>query len=182
MLLVPQNDQPYTLISEYRALGELLQAMMVKPGHNGSLHMTTIRSRSVRDNLRLADYSMELRTFVQSLMEMSLLELLDMLEEGTGWVRDQDHGPLVTHCTSGLYARAISHYYNFRATSANREDRRIVMRGEEVQREAAEDAARIQKRRNLEDLRDYILDKQDRLFGIAPTSYNGKRKRSRSDG
>lgn len=153
---------------------------MVKPEYNGSFHMTTIRSRSVRDNLRLADYSLELRTFVQCLMEMSLSELLEMLEQGTGWVRDKDHGPLITHCTGGLYARAISHYYHFRETSPNGEDRQIVMRGEEVQREAAEDAAREKKHRDLEDLRDYILDEQDRLFGIPLTNYNGKRKRDPS--
>ena len=166
------------MISEYRAVGEILQAMMVTPAHDEKDHMRTVRSGNVRANLRQADYSLELRTFVQSLMEMSADQLLKSLEEAAGWRRAERGVALITNCTSALYARAITLFYRFRAVSTNHEDRRLIMRDEEIQREAAEDADRYQKHHNIEWLRDRILDAEDEREGIIPTTYKGKPKRT----
>ncbi|KAI0602170.1 hypothetical protein F4775DRAFT_538681 [Biscogniauxia sp. FL1348] len=62
-----QPGQPYTMVSEYRALGEILQAMMVPPGSYD--HIENIRKYWVIDNLRNADYSSTLKDFVMVLMQ-----------------------------------------------------------------------------------------------------------------
>ncbi|KAI1632708.1 hypothetical protein F4809DRAFT_653112 [Biscogniauxia mediterranea] len=62
-----QPGQPYTMVSEYRALGEILQAMMVPPGSYD--HIEKIRKHWVIDNLREADYSSMLKDFVMQLMQ-----------------------------------------------------------------------------------------------------------------
>ena len=165
------------MISEYRALGEVLQAMMITPAHDETDHMKRVRGRSVRDNLRIADYSMELRTFVQSLMEMSMEHLLQMLEQAAGGQRRESGGPpLITNCTSGLYAYAIRGHHAFRANATNPEDRRIVMRDEELRREAAEDAVRFKRYRESAGFRDWVLNEQDKNFGRPLTTYKGKPK------
>ncbi|KAJ8126111.1 hypothetical protein O1611_g7526 [Lasiodiplodia mahajangana] len=62
-----QPNQPYTLVSEYRAVGEIMQAMMVEP--TGNKHVRRIQSQSVKVNLRDANYSGRLKNFVVKLME-----------------------------------------------------------------------------------------------------------------
>ncbi|KAI0169356.1 hypothetical protein GGR52DRAFT_517488 [Hypoxylon sp. FL1284] len=59
-------DQPYTLISELRALGEVIQQMMIKPGYLGDLE--TIRRHSVVKNLLNLPYSNLLKNAVTMLM------------------------------------------------------------------------------------------------------------------
>ncbi|KAI5922833.1 hypothetical protein F4810DRAFT_241128 [Camillea tinctor] len=61
-------DQPYTMVSEYRAVGEIIQAMMVPPGSVG--HIESIRKFWVVDNLRDLDYSFILKNFVVRLMQV----------------------------------------------------------------------------------------------------------------
>ncbi|KAI1337010.1 hypothetical protein F5Y15DRAFT_418324 [Xylariaceae sp. FL0016] len=62
-----QRNQPYTMVSEYRALGEVTQAMMVRP--LGENHMRRIRSNSARESLKDLGYSHSLKNFVIQLME-----------------------------------------------------------------------------------------------------------------
>ncbi|KAI1814059.1 hypothetical protein GGS20DRAFT_550379 [Poronia punctata] len=62
-----QAGQPYTMVSEYRALGEILQAMMVEP--TSIDHVESMRSRSVVGNLRDATYTARLKNLVVKLME-----------------------------------------------------------------------------------------------------------------
>ncbi|KAI1182918.1 hypothetical protein F5B17DRAFT_443862 [Nemania serpens] len=62
-----QLGQPYTFVSEYRAVGEIIQAMMVEP--TGSRHMERIRSQPVKANLRDTTYTAHLKNFVVKLME-----------------------------------------------------------------------------------------------------------------
>ncbi|KAI1768522.1 hypothetical protein GGR53DRAFT_377795 [Hypoxylon sp. FL1150] len=62
----PQEpDQPYTLISELRALGEIIQLMMLKPG---TVSVTDLRNHSIFDNLNRAPYSALLKNTVALLM------------------------------------------------------------------------------------------------------------------
>ncbi|KAI1074180.1 hypothetical protein F5B20DRAFT_466739 [Whalleya microplaca] len=63
----PQKpDQPYTVVSEWRALGEIMQAMMVKPTTDD--HLAAVRTRRVHVNLENTDYSAELKNTVLALM------------------------------------------------------------------------------------------------------------------
>lgn len=55
------------MVSEYRALGEIIQAMMVEP--YGSKHVKRIQSQSVRTNLEGLGYTGRLKNFLIKLME-----------------------------------------------------------------------------------------------------------------
>jgi hypothetical protein len=56
------------MVSEYRALGEIIQAMMVEPTSGN--HVENIRSRSSYDNLKNAKYTARLKNFIVKLMEV----------------------------------------------------------------------------------------------------------------
>ncbi|KAI1116422.1 hypothetical protein F5Y14DRAFT_64099 [Nemania sp. NC0429] len=62
-----QIAQPYTFVSEYRAVGEIIQAMMIEP--IGGNHMERIRSQPAQANLQNAKYTGRLKNFVVKLME-----------------------------------------------------------------------------------------------------------------
>lgn len=144
-------------------------------------HMTTIRARSVRVNLARADYSEELRRFVQQLMEMSLYELLTHLEVEAGWRRGSARGQLVTNCTSALYANALGRYEQFRH-SAGGEDRRLVTIYEAARREQDEDAWRARRYQQADARLQQIVDLQDKLFGDQPTDHLGNPKSTAGGG
>ncbi|KAI0394256.1 hypothetical protein F5Y17DRAFT_268533 [Xylariaceae sp. FL0594] len=63
-----QPGQPYTMVSEYRAVGEIIQAMMVEPTSND--HMEMIQSQSTYQNLKNAKYTPRLKNFIGKLMEL----------------------------------------------------------------------------------------------------------------
>jgi len=56
------------MVSEYRALGEIIQAMMVEP--ISDTHVESIQSRSSYDNLRNTKYTARLKNFIVKLMEV----------------------------------------------------------------------------------------------------------------
>lgn len=56
------------MISEYRAVGEIIQGMMIEP--TGSGHVKMIQSQPARLNLRKAKYTASLKNFVVKLMEI----------------------------------------------------------------------------------------------------------------
>ncbi|KAI1434756.1 hypothetical protein GGR50DRAFT_694820 [Xylaria sp. CBS 124048] len=90
----PGPDQPYTMVSEYRALGEIMQAMMVVPTRDA--HMITIRSRSVVDNLENTEYTACLKNFIVKLMQFD------------PWYEPAEQGqPNPTYVTSDLYREAL---------------------------------------------------------------------------
>ncbi|KAI0477688.1 hypothetical protein GGR56DRAFT_638293 [Xylariaceae sp. FL0804] len=69
--LYPQQPgQPYTMLSEYRALGEIVQAMMVVPTSNDhESHLRTMRAKPVEQNIGDTAYSADLKNFVVRLMK-----------------------------------------------------------------------------------------------------------------
>ncbi|KAI1777067.1 hypothetical protein F4818DRAFT_439427 [Hypoxylon cercidicola] len=71
-------DQPYTLISELRALGEIIQLMMLEPKSKHDL--TIIRQQSVEENFWHTKYSPLLKNMVSMLMTYNPDE---KLEDGT---------------------------------------------------------------------------------------------------
>ncbi|KAI1265409.1 hypothetical protein F5Y18DRAFT_386466 [Xylariaceae sp. FL1019] len=98
-----QPDQPYTMTSEYRALGEIIQAMMVVPTNN--VHIRTIQSRTARDNLFRAKYSGRLKNFVVKMME---IDPWRVMPEGQQYARPM-------YVTSDLYAEAQYEFKMFMA-------------------------------------------------------------------
>ncbi|KAI3321215.1 hypothetical protein HD806DRAFT_200002 [Xylariaceae sp. AK1471] len=62
-----QPNQPYTMVSEYRAVGEIIQAMMVEPTENN--HVKMIQTQPASVNLQNAKYTARLKNFVVKLME-----------------------------------------------------------------------------------------------------------------
>ncbi len=145
--------------------------MMVPPEDNGVDHMKNIRSRSVRDNLRTADYSTELLRFVYWLMELSLGELILQTEHSSGWSRDAQNGPLVSGCTGALFLWAYKSYYTFRDNNADGEIRRQLIFGEAINQENADEVAKQQMLVDSNDLMKTIMDKQDKLFGDTPRGF-----------
>ncbi|KAI1472800.1 uncharacterized protein F4812DRAFT_464851 [Daldinia caldariorum] len=69
-----QSDQPYTVLSGWRALGEILQAMMIPPSGtktNVEEHIQNVAQHGVRYNLQNADYSAALKNIVVRLMTLN---------------------------------------------------------------------------------------------------------------
>ncbi|KAI8965057.1 hypothetical protein F5Y11DRAFT_35324 [Daldinia sp. FL1419] len=69
-----QPNQPYTIISEWRALGEIMMAMMVPPSGtktNVNDHIQNVSQYGVRYNLAGADYSAALKNVVIRLMTLN---------------------------------------------------------------------------------------------------------------
>ncbi|KAI1424045.1 hypothetical protein F5Y12DRAFT_785630 [Xylaria sp. FL1777] len=88
-----QPHQPYTMVSEYRALGEIIQAMMIEP--TGSEHIQRIQSQSARVNLKDTKYTGRLKNFVVKLMEAD------------PWHTKAGIAPNPTYVTSDLYREAL---------------------------------------------------------------------------
>lgn len=134
--------------------------------------MRDIRSRSAKDNLANADYSEELRRFVQWLMEMTVFELLDTMELEAQYLRTSQDGPLITNCTSALYANAIRKYYEFRGKAGEEGKHHLFVTDAKI-REVNEDNWKSQRAAQANDRMHAILDLQDLLFGSDPTSTTG---------
>jgi hypothetical protein len=56
------------MVSEYRAVGEIIQAMMIEP--TSSTHVKSIQTQSASANLQNAKYTARLKNFVVKLMEI----------------------------------------------------------------------------------------------------------------
>ncbi|KAI1649403.1 uncharacterized protein F4817DRAFT_35646 [Daldinia loculata] len=69
-----QPDQPYTIISEWRAFGEIMQAMMIPPSGtktNVNDHIQNVTKHGVRYNLEGADYSVGLKNVIIRMMTLN---------------------------------------------------------------------------------------------------------------
>ncbi|KAI8952917.1 hypothetical protein F4801DRAFT_164093 [Xylaria longipes] len=88
-----QRNQPYTIVSEYRALGEIIQAMMIEPRVNK--HLQWIQAQPARENLKNLDYTGRLRNFLIKMMEF---------DPWTAAAKAQQPNP--TYVTSDLYKEA----------------------------------------------------------------------------
>ncbi|KAI0876766.1 hypothetical protein GGS24DRAFT_498574 [Hypoxylon argillaceum] len=114
-----QPGQPYTLVSEYRAVGEIIQAIMVEP--RGSKHMERIRSQPASMNLRGLNYSTRLKNFVVKLMEFD------------PWQKSAAGGQQnLTYVTSELYREAQEGVLWFLGTGTKEADAYVTSRMAEV--------------------------------------------------
>lgn len=93
-LLCRKRNQPYTLVSEYRAVGEIIQEMMIEPTEED--HIKRIRSHPARENLQNAKYSARLKNLVVKMME------------DDPWFKDsgEEDEPNRIYVTSELYTEA----------------------------------------------------------------------------
>ncbi|KAI1662113.1 hypothetical protein F4813DRAFT_98456 [Daldinia decipiens] len=69
-----QPDQPYTVISEWRAFGEIMQAMMIPPSGtktNVNDHIQNVTKHGVRYNLGGVDYSVGLKNVIIRMMTLN---------------------------------------------------------------------------------------------------------------
>ncbi|KAI8635662.1 hypothetical protein F5Y19DRAFT_408684 [Xylariaceae sp. FL1651] len=104
-----QLDQPYTIVSEYRAVGDILQAMMVEP--TGRHHLRRIQTKSARVNLQNAKYTGRLRNFVVKLMEIDPWHKMPGAEQ-----------PNPTYVTTDLYCEAKEAFQYFMSTGNDEVD------------------------------------------------------------
>ncbi|KAK5626242.1 hypothetical protein RRF57_001957 [Xylaria bambusicola] len=81
------------MISEYRALGEIIQGMMIEP--TGSSHIAKIQSKRARENVGNTKYTGRLKNFVVKLMEVD------------PWSKSFETEPNPTYVTSDLYREAL---------------------------------------------------------------------------
>ncbi|RWA12973.1 hypothetical protein EKO27_g2100 [Xylaria grammica] len=107
-----QANQPYTMVSEYRALGEIIQAMMVEPTE--SEHIKRIQSQSVRVNLKDLRYTGRLRNFVVKLMEFD------------PWHKTNPTQSNPMHATSELYREALLGVQWFMSTGNDEVDNLVT--------------------------------------------------------
>ncbi|KAK6850780.1 hypothetical protein PG987_000414 [Apiospora arundinis] len=137
----PQFGQPYTIISEYRSVGDVLMGMMVKPHMAAMKHMEFLRDQdSERWNELFsgANYSAGLKDLVWELMSKTEAE---------------------QNYTMELYLRAKEGFQYFRETDR---DGQAVVGVEDVQIEQAEaEAERRASEAELVRLRNEQLDKED---------------------
>ncbi|KAI1482148.1 hypothetical protein F4774DRAFT_332460 [Daldinia eschscholtzii] len=127
-----QPDQPYTVISEWRALGEILQAMMIPPSGtktNVHAHIRKIAQHGVRYNLENADYSAALKNIIVRLMTLNPDE---KLKDGKYRFPNRDT------LTSNLCILAFGRYRQWRSLVP--EGQEVVTVEAERLGQAAEDA------------------------------------------
>ncbi|KAK8053499.1 hypothetical protein PG996_012800 [Apiospora saccharicola] len=137
----PQFDQPYTIISEYRSVGDILMGMMVKPHMAAIKHMEYIRDRSEEawnQTFSEANYSADLKDLVWELMSRT---------------------ELGHQATFELYLRAKEGFQNFRETDR---DGKAMVTIEDVQVKHAEaEAERKASETELTGRRNEQLVKED---------------------
>ncbi|KAI1741836.1 hypothetical protein F4680DRAFT_446843 [Xylaria scruposa] len=101
-----QRNQPYTMVSEYRAVGEIIQAMMVEP--KKSKHMKSIQAQTARVNLQDLEYTGRLKNFLIKMMEFD------------PWAKAAKSGkPNPTYVTSDLYCEALEGFQRFMSSGTD---------------------------------------------------------------
>lgn len=107
------------MISEYRALGEIIQGMMIEP--TGGSHLARIQSRRARENLENTKYTGRLKNFVVKLMEVD------------PWHRESSSEPNPAYVTSGLYREALEGIQWFIAADGDKASAYVTSRMAEAE-------------------------------------------------
>ncbi|KAI0129518.1 hypothetical protein BJ170DRAFT_277270 [Xylariales sp. AK1849] len=140
----PLNGQPYTILSEYRSVGDIIMAMMIAPSLAGNGHFDNVRTqRSVEWNrmLRQSTYTGELKNLVYVLMSKDNTEHMS---------------------SQNLYLRAKKGYQNFRTIKA--EGKAIITTDHlKAMQELEESNEHWKQKRMNDDVHD-VLAKQDDHF------------------
>ncbi|KAI1416599.1 hypothetical protein F5Y13DRAFT_205439 [Hypoxylon sp. FL1857] len=157
----PKPDQPYTIVSEWRALGEIMQAMMINSMSAG--HIARLRREPVIENLRNTKYSSLLKNMVVALMTVNPEQ-----KEESGkyrWTTFERH-----NLTTRLCCKAFEDWRKWRL-AANPEARGLIVADPQMAQQEEEDAwerddeVRAMKRTHK------VLAIQDDLFDERPKIY-----------
>ncbi|KAI0120528.1 hypothetical protein F4776DRAFT_632985 [Hypoxylon sp. NC0597] len=155
----PQRpDQPYTIVSEWRALGEIIQAMMRRPPTRN--HLAEIRSQSVMKNLRYLDYSSSLKNVVVMLMTMNPDE---KEEDGTFTWTEYERNNL----TSQLCSEAVEGWWRWRKSSSP-EGRKLVIDEGPMARQVEDDLLEAFEKKDATTAKNKLPKKQDKWFNRKP--------------
>ncbi len=111
------------MVSEYRALGEIIQAMMITP--KGGEHVKRIQSQPARANLKNTKYTGRLKNFVVKLMEV------DPWHKVAG--ANPNPNPNPTYVTSDMYREALEGVQWFMATGHDEADAYVTSQMTEVE-------------------------------------------------
>ncbi|KAI2610179.1 kinase-like domain-containing protein [Hypoxylon fragiforme] len=151
-----QREQPYTVISEWRAFGEIMQAMMIPPAQKN--HLAYVGMTRVEENLRYSAYSSGLKNMVIKLMTLNPDE---RMEDGSY------RFSMRTCITSRLCVDAFTAFQHWRRTG-DLEAQSMIISEQELAQQLAEDNAEEERltdsRREIED----ILTAQDEHFRDIP--------------
>ncbi|KAI1211340.1 uncharacterized protein F4807DRAFT_35530 [Annulohypoxylon truncatum] len=152
-----QPNQPYTRVSELRAVGEILQAMMVSPGYEGN-HVAAMRENTVYNNLKDVDYSHTLKNIVVWLMEFNPDQKLE-----NGEYRWNERG---RNYMTTLACTNVQRQYEAWFNSSHPEARKMIPIEVELGKQKYEDD--IDMAKNIEYLREInrVLEKQDNLVEV----------------
>ncbi|KAI2472795.1 hypothetical protein F4781DRAFT_290434 [Annulohypoxylon bovei var. microspora] len=152
-----QPNQPYTKINELRAVGEILQAMMVPPISEYG-HVDMMREQSVQENIASLNYSHTLKNMAVWLMDLNP-DQKD--EEGKYMWSERGRQYLATlACTQGQRA------YQEWLSSDHPEAGKMVSLQSEVYKQALEDDAETAQEYYASKAVDDLLQKQDDLFEV----------------
>ncbi|KAI1178003.1 hypothetical protein F4777DRAFT_157376 [Nemania sp. FL0916] len=151
-----QPGQPYTMVSEYRALGEIIQCMMVKPTDHR--HKGQIQLQSARVNLQNLDYTARLRNFVVKLMEY---------DPWQSTARGAQKNPI--YVTSQLYREAQEgvQFFMNRGSDEAKAYMPVTARTAEAEDNAEREAREQQETDSLQQVHD-ILEYFDRVTNGPP--------------
>ncbi|KAL7622290.1 hypothetical protein AAE478_007794 [Parahypoxylon ruwenzoriense] len=150
-----QPNQPYTIVSEWRAFGEIMQAMMIRPVYPLDGHLAAMRKRPVLENLKNADYSDSLKNVVVMLMSMNPDE---KTQSGGFRYREREY------ITTTMCLQAWINFHEWR-NSDSPEARKMIHVWEAVRDQSIEDLEEIERERESTKAVHDILQKQDRIYG-----------------
>ncbi|OTA62445.1 hypothetical protein K449DRAFT_434114 [Hypoxylon sp. EC38] len=149
-----QPDQPYTIVSEWRALGEIMQAMMKDTLNKNRL--AEIRLQSVMENLRHLDYSSLLKNVVVMLMTINPDQ---KAADGTYiWTEYQRH-----NLTTQICAEAVEGWWKWRASN-NPEARKLVVEETPMARQVEDDLLDAFAEKDATTAKNNVPRKQDKWF------------------
>ncbi|KAI1141600.1 hypothetical protein F5Y05DRAFT_267461 [Hypoxylon sp. FL0543] len=161
-LYPPKPDQPYTIVSEWRALGEIMQAMMMT-NRTTNDPLSMVRRDSVYKNLKFLDYSSLLKNMVLALMTFNPDEKL--ANGNYKWNEYERH-----HFTTRFCARSIQDFYTW-SRSDNPEAKKLILADSQIAQQLQEDILERQAEIDAKKEMDRVLRKQDELFDPRPKIY-----------
>ncbi|KAI1454463.1 hypothetical protein F4805DRAFT_322856 [Annulohypoxylon moriforme] len=152
-----QPTQPYTRVSELRAVGEILQAMMVPPTYQGN-QVARMRQKPAYENLEDVNYSHTLKNIVLWLMEFNP----DEKTEDGKYMWDERARNYLT----SLACTTVQRRYETWLTSNHPEANKFVPLEAALMKQKYEDDVELAK--NIEHLGDIneVLTKQDNLSQV----------------
>ncbi|ORY61314.1 uncharacterized protein BCR38DRAFT_411198 [Pseudomassariella vexata] len=141
----PTRHRPYTISSEYRALADVMLAMMQQPVRSADEHVAWVRDRDFLKQLRDTDYSNQLKDMVYDLMSFD------------------DGQPMPT---ARLYEKARHQFAGFR--KHDKEGQAMAMIESVLSAQSFQEARKKEHNLMLNSLTGRVLEKQDAKVDESP--------------